>query len=411
MKKINQLKIKTRLLLIKLLRHCLNISILIIVSPFCILVMAISPLMVIRFGTLMSSRIGHFAADTEAYLCSKDIEIRSRVVIDIIGCSAKTCNHQLKTMWSRTLKLWPAPSLINAMDMGCIFWSNGSKKHHISLYNRGPDYRLFSVTRSHIEFTEQEEELGKKLMHELGIDPEKNWICIHNRDDAYLEALFKRKVSYHDYRNYSIGSMLKAAEALTKKNYYVIRVGSVVNERLNTKNQLIVDYANCKLRSDFLDVYILAKCKFFLGSESGIWAIPLIFRKPIALVNFTLLSNFYDKNYQPWYVILKHFWHKKLQRYLSIREIFELGLDGAGHSEIYEQADVKLIENSNQEIMDIAEEIEERTSGRWRELQLDCDLQNRFQMILRDFAPKNFQGEITIRIGTTFLRENSYLLN
>lgn len=61
-------------------------------------------------------------------------------------------------------------------------------------------------------------------------------------------------------------------------------MGVIVKEALNTTNPMIIDYAT-KSSTDFLDIYLGAKCRFFLGSTGGINAVPRIFQRPVAYVN------------------------------------------------------------------------------------------------------------------------------
>ncbi len=39
-------------------------------------------------------------------------------------------------------------------------------------------------------------------------------------------------------------------------------------------------------RTDFMDIYLSAKCKFFITSGVGLMAIPMIFRRPLLCVNY-----------------------------------------------------------------------------------------------------------------------------
>jgi len=48
-----------------------------------IIVRCLKPIKLIRFGSLRSERIGHFAANTELYLCKKDIELDDPKALDI----------------------------------------------------------------------------------------------------------------------------------------------------------------------------------------------------------------------------------------------------------------------------------------------------------------------------------------
>jgi len=378
----------------------------IMAAPIVLMIVAIRPLVLLRFGTMLHSRIGHFAACTEAYVCVRDREKLSRKsVVDVIGCFEPVCNKQLKVMWARTLRITPGAWLWSILDHACRFWTR-SNVHHVKLYNRGSDYRSFMGTEPHLNFTDDEHSRGQVLLQEMGIPSGASWVCIHNRDSAYLD-----NASYHDYRDFSVQTMVSAAEELSRRGYYVVRVGSIVEEALTSPDPKIIDYANNPLRSEFLDIYLLAHGTFFLGNDSGLWCVPLIFRKPLAMVNFSLLSNFFEKDYKPWFIIIKRAWHKRKERFLSLRELFGSGLVGAYATHMYEEAGVELICNTPEEIRDLAVEVDERLKGIWQPQPGDEELQQRFWEIFRKHAPSDRRISHHVRIGASFLRNNSDLLD
>src|SRR4051812_7600254 len=68
------------------------------------------PFVVIRIGSLYSERLGHFALNTELYLCERDAGINQhgRRCIDLFYHRARVANTQLDAMWRRLLHIWPA---------------------------------------------------------------------------------------------------------------------------------------------------------------------------------------------------------------------------------------------------------------------------------------------------------------
>ena len=97
-----------------------------------------------------------------------------------------------------------------------------------------------------------------------------------------------RDWSYHEYRNFNIDNFILAAEELTKRGYYVFRMGKHVKKPLVIKNKKIIDYAMSNNRSDFLDIYLASQCDFLLCSSTGIQNITEIFRKPFATLMIPL---------------------------------------------------------------------------------------------------------------------------
>ena len=70
-----------------------------------LLIRCLRPFVLVRFSNLQSERIGHFAANTELYLCHRDTGLLGRKSIDLFYHSKPICNQQLKKMWERVLTI------------------------------------------------------------------------------------------------------------------------------------------------------------------------------------------------------------------------------------------------------------------------------------------------------------------
>jgi len=382
-------------------------------TPLVLLIVAIRPYVLVRFGRMRSERIGHFAADVEAFLCARDREKPDRHIIDNIYCPEPVCNRHLRTMWARIIRIAPGVSLWEILDRACQFWTRGDLQH-IQLSGRIKDYRLFPISETHLSFTYEEHQRGQELLEQLGIPSGASWVCIHNRDNAYLDKEVGGYWIEHDYRDFSVQTMVSAAEELGSRGYYVVRMGAVVAERLISNNTKVIDYAPSTLRNDFADLYLLAKCSAYIGSDSGIFCVSLISRKPVVFINFsaTLIINVIMR--QGCYAfpfITKRLWHKEKQRFLSMSEMFEAGLAGAAESNIFEEAGVEPVCNTPEEIRALAIEVDERLKGSWQTQSGDEELQQRFWAIFREHAPAESQRGIQPRIGAAFLRKHLYLLD
>ena len=58
--------------------------------------------------------------------------------------------------------------------------------------------------------------------------------------------------SHHEYREFDIDLFRDTVEYLVKENYFVIRVGSLVNKELKIINENFLDYSTSGNVSDFL---------------------------------------------------------------------------------------------------------------------------------------------------------------
>ena len=383
-------------------------------APLVLLIVLVRPLVLLRFGAMVSDRIGHFLIDVEAYVCARDRKKPSRRTVDIIGCPDPVCNIQLKAMWERTLRITPGGRLWEYVAAACQFWTRG-ESHRIQFYGRRSDYKLFSNTEAHLRFTDEEVRRGHELLRQLGIPSGASWLCIHNRDAVYLDKRFRRGSTYHNYRNFSARSMVEAADELARRGYYVVRMGSVVAEELISTNAKVIDYASGAMRSDFADIYLGAGCSAYIGSDSGIQCVPLVFRRPVCYINFsqTLITSLLEMAVCNGFSVFisKRLWHKEKLRFLSLREMFAAGLAGADMSYLFEDAGVEPVCNSSEEIRDLAIEVDERLKGRWQPQSTDVELQRRFWDVFGQCSPRVRVGETTARIGSAFLRKHVDLLN
>lgn len=387
-----------------------NLMFLLLAVPLVILIRLLSIFVIIRFGSFNSSRIGHFSSNTEIYLCKRDRGIGlvcGKTVYDIFYHEKPVCNYQLKKMWDRVLPVFPFTRLAHSM-LRFNHYLPGGNKYDIPKYNFGADKsNSFLGTQPHLSFSKKEEKFGREQLSKLGIPNEAPFICFHARDAVYLDSLFpSANWHYHDYRDCSIKNYIPAAEGLTKKGYFMVRMGAKVKEPLVTTNPMIIDYA-VKYRTDFLDIYLSAKCFAFIGCGAGIDSVAEIFRRPVAFVNASPFALLFDWNPMIHLVIPKMIWMKEENRYMKFGEILKTGAGNFIFTEQYEKAGLELIESTPEEITDLAMEMEKRLKGTWDETEEDSQLQSRFRSILELNGVKS---NAVTRIGADFLRKNKELL-
>lgn len=379
----------------------------------------IRPFCYIRIATLSFGRVGELAFDAEVYL-------RWRAGISIHGSekhiflSGVPPNKQLLAMFSRKARvlqtnkyiLWLVQKLKKIFPMSKI-WLN------LRFFSRKdvPDfYPFFNSQPNQLSFTLEEEQQGQKLLRQMGVPEGASFVCVHARDKVYLDRILQYQNNlnkgdsdgwrYHDYRDVNIESYIPAMEYLSSKGIYVIRMGYMVEKELKINNPHIIDYA-IHYRNDFGDIYLSAKCKFFIGSEGGLIAVPWCFQVPTAYSNGIPLDT---GGKQPKDIYLpKKLWLSSEERFLSFREVLALRADRWIKSCQYEQAGVKVINNSSEEIMGLVQEMNSRLDNTWQPLAEDEILQQKYLEIW----PLSFRmTNVPLpRISAVFLRLNTILVN
>jgi putative glycosyltransferase (TIGR04372 family) len=405
---------------IKLLfRKIFKLPLYIFAIPAVLIMRLIKPLLLLRLGGLISSRIGHFALNTELYLCEYKAGINepSQRHIDIFYMGGKPlCNQQLSIMWHRLLRIWPTLILGPIANISQLI--PGGKLHEIgsNTQNDRDVHNLLDRFPPHIKFTTEEESRGEAGLRAIGITEGAMFVCLIVRDSGYLDSRFANNDwNYHNFRDCDVQNFVLAAEELAKRGFFVIRMGAKVHEAINSAHPKVIDYATNGMRSDFMDIYLGAKCEFCISVGTGFDAVPIIFRRPIAYVNMVPVGYFFTFCNQI-LGIFKHHLDACSNRKLSLSEIFARG---AGHclgTSDYETKGVVLIENTPEEIRDVAIEMAERLAGTWPTHSDDKVLQSRFWEIFPTeavdaYAGKQFHGELRSRFGASFLRNNQWWLN
>ncbi len=397
----------------------LQVPVYLISIPIVILIRLIRPWFLIRWQELITSRIGHFSMNTDLYCCKRDagVNFPSQMFLDVFCLRKYVCNKQLEKMWRHRLIILPRWLIIPLLRVNRFFniFISGGNYHEIELQDSNSDrdvYNLCEKFQAHIGFNEEEELKGKEILKKFGIPQNAKFVCLDVRDSAYLDRHKEhnlRDFNYHNYRDGDIDRYVLAAEELAKRGYYVFRMGVKVHKPLKTSNPKIIDYANSKMRSAFMDIYLAAKCSFCLSTTSGLYGVSYIFRRPIAYIFMPLGYLVGEKENH--LIITKHHKHKKNKKELTVSEIFSSNVALCLKTEEYELNDVELEENSSEEIKDLVIEMDERLNGRWKDTKEDLLLQKRFWSIFEDRIKrlnlkKPLHGKTKARFGAKFLREN-----
>jgi len=371
--------------------------------PVIIIVRLLYPFITIRFGILIGGRIGHFASNTELYLCARDAGIYGKKTYDVFYISLPVSNYQLKKMWERTMPI--------SRYVEFLCWANrylpGYERHQVP--SSDVDIHiLLGKTLPHLSFTEEEERIGKKELQKMGLPDDMPFFCFIGRDPAYLNGVHGKNYDYHNYRNMDIKNFIPAVKELTQKGYFTIRMGSVVEEPLKITDSRYIDYAT-KYRTDFLDIYLCEKCHFFVNGMAGLDGVPrVLFRKPIVQVNYIPIL-LYQGSSSKTIFIPKKLWHVKDRRFMTFRESFEAGIGRIFHTEQYKQAGIEPIENTPDEITAVVNEMEERLRGVWQTTDEVEELQQRFNTLFQTYK-KDEELNSQMHIGAEFLRQNVELL-
>jgi putative glycosyltransferase (TIGR04372 family) len=191
-------------------------------------------------------------------------------------------------------------------------------------------------------------ERGAQVLKKWGMSDGAWFVALHVREyDAHAPNHNRLRAA----PNADIGTYMPAIRAIIARGGWVIRMGDPSMSALSPMPGL-VDYANSADKSEWMDVFLWAACKFFIGTSSGPLTVPASFGVPV------LYTNCCGMGHSPALgrslVLPKLFYSKSEQRLLTVDEI----LAGPfGWTVRVPGEDIQLRDNSPEEIQAGVEEM------------------------------------------------------
>ena len=389
-----------------------------LIFPIVFLICQIKPLIHIKFCDLYTRRFGDFIDQVEGYLWHKKKDKSLSNCYIIFFWDFIISNKQLKKMTKRVMKVYPR-FLFSGVYKALLFYKKYDHILYLDDLNFSPSLQLINMkTKPHLHFTQKELNKAKKIVNELGVPEEKDWICIHNRDSQYLEKTmpndYPRNIgswSYHNHRDFSVETLKESAEFFASKGLYVLRIGTHVREKLQSENKKVIDYANTKFRNDLMDVFLLSKCKFLLSGDAGVTVFPMVFNKPIFGLNISS-TQIHDPRFCRYsLLIFKRLRNISTGKLLSIREILQSKFAYTTNAHTFKENGVEPVNNTSQEILLYSQEINKQINREKIENDEDLKIQKSFWSIYEKYVDKKKNNHIFPKISPSFLRNNLDLLN
>lgn len=112
------------------------------------------------------------------------------------------------------------------------------------------------------------------------------------RDDSKLVTIhFRNDPRYHSARNVDAASYVLSINWLLKNDYWVLLLGDKHAPNLPIRHPHYLNYRTSDIRSDRLDLFVLAINRFMIGCSSGPSEIPNLFGKALLWTNITQLGR------------------------------------------------------------------------------------------------------------------------
>ena len=266
-------------------------------SFFVLLVLKlIQPITKFQLCVVGFHRYVHLALEPEIFLAEQEIlkatgASRRRVItIWSLGPIVKQSNRFLASKWKEELLVLPSWFVGSLQRVGKFIPFLKLEEPKLSITG---SMNSLDKTASHVSFTANEIEEGKKGLVKIGINPDKPYVCLIVRDGGHYESKGEIESAGYEVLNFDINNFSGVAEALIESGFQVIRMGSGSERPFTSKPEGVIDYALSNNRTEFLDVFIAATCEFAVSTQTGPDAVCMLFRRPVLYVDVTSYSQFF----------------------------------------------------------------------------------------------------------------------
>ena len=360
-----------------------------------------------RFPTFQVRRIGHLLAEPECYLREEGLELIPKRRIIMLAPNKVVSNNTAVQYWRQYLTVITSPMLVRLFRH--FLW-NPLTRIDVSRYciaiNNVPELfkiqALWGGRPPFFKILSRDVYRGQNALNELGVSSDDWFVCIHCRGGGYST----HDEHLHSFRNSSIDEYLLTIEYIIALGGICIVMGDpTMGPTPKIKN--LIDYAHHPIRCDWLDLYIAANCRFFLGTASGAFYMSSIFGVPVASANMAPLGAVFPGGMKD-IGIPKMYKDISSGRLLSFKEILNSPMSNFRASSEFKTSGIELVNNSPEEIRDLAiEQLERITAPNFSYDKEDEALQLRFRDL---YKPEHYSYWSASRVGRAFLRHYQYLL-
>jgi len=351
--------------------------------------------------------VGVSSSAISAFLQVLEPELRRRMSTEgnlsrlIVLNLSKDANSQIRLMYDRVVKIYGEEARIRRR---IVWWASNLGRLKLKVVDilDAQNDPQWHIGKPVVAFTAEELQRGEDFLHLIGVKPGQKIVCYATRTASYYDGLKREgvKLKAQTIRNPDERVYFEVMRKLSKRDYFVIRMGKDLNNKIPAEySSHIYDHAS-KTRSEFLDAFLLYRCNFLVNGGTGIFIFRAIFNLGTVQTDLyrTLKNTFFgDISCLQRVQILadKHF--------ATISEMVAMN-DQFSDERHQARLGVALVKNTAEEILDMFDEMEARENGTWVTTPEDEELQQRYWSLITK------TGHHGGRIGAQFLRDNQDLL-
>lgn len=196
-----------------------------------------------------------------------------------------------------------------------------------------------------VKLSESIEARGMSILKRWGLASDAWFVIIHVREGDHR--------AHARLQNAEISTYFPMINEIVNRGGWVIRMGSPLMTPLpEMKN--VVDYSHAVERVDWMDVFLWAKAKFSIATNSGGSEVPMCFGTPVIRTNYSSYGHcsFFDRSF----MVPKLYKLKSQQLPMSLQHTLQTPIPWC-ESTVHENIDFEIIDNSPQDLVDAAVEM------------------------------------------------------
>ncbi len=352
----------------------------------------------------------------EMYLKARTLESGpNKKMILLMDPKSRITNPCYLKYWGKYLTVISDPGLIEmlaplekALLISCIsfiqFRGHLSKSYVIQGTLR--EQWIQEGRQPFFTLSDEDYQRGWDCLRSLGLPPGAWFVTMHVREPGWRDSGSREE----NFRNADITTYIPAIKAITDAGGWVIRIGDPGMSKLPAMAK-VIDYAHSSAKSDWMDIFLCAQCRFMIGTSSGMCVIAAAFGVPLVMTNLLPGYGVYHFTSRDLFIPRPCLFEDK-KRYLNFRELISPPVGTASAQSHYDHCHLQIRANNAQEIQAVVEEMLERCAGTLQYSQEDQSLQQQFQEVTAQCA-KLYGGLAMVahaRLGRQFLREHAELL-
>jgi putative glycosyltransferase (TIGR04372 family) len=235
------------------------------------------------------------------------------------------------------------------------------------------------------------------LLHNLGIKKNQKFCLLHVRTPFFCDNIPDRSL-----RNAKIDTYIDSIKYIIDQGYIIIRAGIYEeNEKLENKINGYIDYGLSSYKSSENDCFLLSKCEFVMGTNSGLSVMGQSFNKTWVYSNANSPHMCLGLNQNDLCIFKKVF---KDNREIYFDEYFKppLGRADMNHK-VAEEYNLKFQDNTSSEILDLTKEYFSNLRGK-------TDSSDKIQQYCKNFLKEDihFVWGCKGKYATSFLEKRQY---